>query len=292
MLLDKKLKPWLVEVWIILTSAYCTLFLVKSNNNNIVVDFQVNHSPSFHTDAPLDKEVKEGLLHDTFNLVDLYANDKKKCQEEDRRRVKERLLCRQKPKDSTTKDDDTREKYELRLESYERSHKGGFRKVYPWNNEADYENFFDQSTSLCAETAASKARTDLARQQKEEIEAKQKEREELRQKLSHCGREKSGKEDELLRPESPTGLVGLEKRNSVRTLTFKRRGTNFHLPLYSAGKRRRELLNGTQEEEVRNNAHVWVMPNILHHSFYRMVKGFPLYTSVRRRSYSDLLDFS
>lgn len=52
----------------------------------------MNHSPSFHTDAPLDKEVKEGLLHDTFNLIDLYANDKKKCQEEDRRRVKERLL--------------------------------------------------------------------------------------------------------------------------------------------------------------------------------------------------------
>ena len=213
----------------------------------------MNHSPSFHTDAPLDKEVKEGLLYDTFNLVDLYANDKKKCQEEDRRRVKERLLYRQKPKDSATKDDDTREKYELHLESYERSHKGGFRKVYPCDNEADYEKFFDQSTSLCAETAASRARTDLARQQKEEIETKQKEKEELRQKLSHCGREKSGKEDDLLRPESPTG-GGLEKRNSVRTLSFKRRGTNFRLPLYSAGKRRRELQNGTQEEQVREYA--------------------------------------
>lgn len=210
----------------------------------------MNHSPSFHTDAPLDKEVKEGLLYDTFNLVDLYTNDKKKCQEEDRRRVKERLLYRQKPKDSTTKDDDTREKYELHLESYERSHKGGFRRVYPCDNEADYEMYFDQSTSLCAETAASRARTDLARQQKEELEAKQREKEELRRKLSHCGREKSGKEDDLLRPESPTGLLGggLEKRNSARTLSFKRRGTNFHLPLYSAGKRRRD---GVQEEEVR-----------------------------------------
>lgn len=213
----------------------------------------MNHSPSFHTDAPLDKEVKEGLLHDTFNLIDLYANDKKKCQEEDRRRVKERLLYRQKPKDSMAKDDDTREKYELHLESYERSHKGGFRRVYPHDNKADYEKYFDQSTSLCAETAASRARTDLARQQKEEIEVKQREKEELRQKLSHCAREKSGKEDDLLRPESPTGLLGggaLEKRNSVRTLSFKRRWTNFRLPLYSAGKGRRELRNGIQEEEV------------------------------------------
>lgn len=73
MLLDKKLKPWLIEV---------------------------NHSPSFHTDAPLDKEVKEGLLSDTLNLIDLYANDKRKCMEEDKKRVKERLLLRQKSKDA------------------------------------------------------------------------------------------------------------------------------------------------------------------------------------------------
>lgn len=71
-LLDKRLKPWLIEV---------------------------NHSPSFHTDAPLDKEVKEGLLHDTLNLIDLYSNDKRKCIEEDKRKVKERLL-RQKSKET------------------------------------------------------------------------------------------------------------------------------------------------------------------------------------------------
>ncbi len=61
---------------------------------------QVNHSPSFHTDAPLDKEVKEGLLFDTLNLVDLYANDKRKCEEEDRRRVQERLLNKHKSKET------------------------------------------------------------------------------------------------------------------------------------------------------------------------------------------------
>ena len=59
----------------------------------------MNHSPSFHTDAPLDKEVKEGLLHDTFMLLNLNANEKRRCIEEDRKRVKERLLYRHKPKD-------------------------------------------------------------------------------------------------------------------------------------------------------------------------------------------------
>uniref|UniRef100_H2ZK35 TTL13 polyglutamylase n=1 Tax=Ciona savignyi TaxID=51511 RepID=H2ZK35_CIOSA len=66
-MLDKKLKAWLLEV---------------------------NHSPSFHTDAKLDKDVKEGLLLDTFNLLDLRSLDRKKCLEEDRRRVKERLMAK------------------------------------------------------------------------------------------------------------------------------------------------------------------------------------------------------
>ena len=228
------------------------------SNSYHTLCIQVNHSPSFHTDAPLDKEVKEGLLYDTFNLVDLYANDKRKCQEEDRRKVKERLLHRQKNKDPNPKDDDTREKYKIHLETYERSHMGGFRRVYPFGNEANYEKFFDQSTSLCAETAASRARTELARQQKEEIETKQREREELRRRLSQGGgREKGAKEDDLLRPESPVaaGLLGAtEKRNSasvVKSLNFKRRGTNFRLPLYGAGQRRRESQHGGQQDEVR-----------------------------------------
>lgn len=60
----------------------------------------MNHSPSFHTDSPLDKEVKEGLLVDTLNLIDLYANDKRKCDEEDKRRVQDRLLAKQKSKEA------------------------------------------------------------------------------------------------------------------------------------------------------------------------------------------------
>ncbi|XP_062994099.1 tubulin polyglutamylase TTLL6 isoform X2 [Elgaria multicarinata webbii] len=68
-LLDRKLKPWLLEV---------------------------NHSPSFSTDSWLDKEVKDQLLYDTLVLINLGACDKRKVLEEEKRRGKERLLkqCR------------------------------------------------------------------------------------------------------------------------------------------------------------------------------------------------------
>lgn len=61
---------------------------------------QVNHSPSFHTDSSLDKEVKEGLLYDTFQLIDLYATDKKRCLEEDKQCAQQRLLTRHKSKEA------------------------------------------------------------------------------------------------------------------------------------------------------------------------------------------------
>jgi len=54
--------------------------------------FQVNHSPSFHTDARLDLEIKEGLVQDTLNILNLKRLDRHKVQHADRRRVQERLL--------------------------------------------------------------------------------------------------------------------------------------------------------------------------------------------------------
>jgi len=57
-----------------------------------VCSVQVNHSPSFHTDAQIDKDIKEGLLHDTFAILNLSQYDKRKVMEQDRKKVRDRLL--------------------------------------------------------------------------------------------------------------------------------------------------------------------------------------------------------
>jgi tubulin polyglutamylase TTLL6/13 len=38
---------------------------------------EVNHSPSFTTDAPIDMNVKKHLIMDTLNLLNLSYEDKK-----------------------------------------------------------------------------------------------------------------------------------------------------------------------------------------------------------------------
>lgn len=53
---------------------------------------EVNHSPSFHTNEQVDREVKRPLIRDTLTLVSTVLADKKQIMREDRKRVKQRLL--------------------------------------------------------------------------------------------------------------------------------------------------------------------------------------------------------
>ncbi|XP_066184223.1 tubulin polyglutamylase TTLL13-like [Sylvia atricapilla] len=141
-LLDRRLKPWLLEV---------------------------NHSPSFNTDSQLDHEVKDALLCDTFNLINVHACDRKKVLEEDKRRVKERLLQpNQTARESRRREQESSQAAWLaQAETYENEHLGGFRRIYPAPGTEKYEPFFQQSRSLFQETVSSKAREEHARQQLE-----------------------------------------------------------------------------------------------------------------------------
>jgi len=74
--------------------------VIVYNVVNFALDYQVNHSPSFTTDSPLDKEIKEGLMFDALNLLNFGACDRRKILEEDKKRVRDRLLQKQRPKEA------------------------------------------------------------------------------------------------------------------------------------------------------------------------------------------------
>ncbi|XP_055969895.1 tubulin polyglutamylase TTLL13 [Sorex fumeus] len=147
-LLDHKLKPWLLEV---------------------------NHSPSFTTDSCLDREVKDTLLCDTISLLRLRGCDRRKVLEEDKRRIKERLLLgHQHPREPRREQMGfASQAAMLDQECYEDSHLGGYRRIYPRSNSEKYAPFFKHDGSLFQETAASKARDECARQQLEVLRLKQ-----------------------------------------------------------------------------------------------------------------------
>ncbi|XP_070168361.1 tubulin polyglutamylase TTLL13-like [Polyergus mexicanus] len=161
-LLDWRLKPYLLEV---------------------------NHSPSFHTDAQIDKDVKEGLLMDIFDILNLQQCDKKKIIEEDKKRIRERLLQGINGKDFSQTNDTTASTKSVRNENdymrrqfqWEDDHMGNFRRIYPCLSEDKYQPFFTQNTlSVFQDTVASRAREEASRIEREENELKAKEEERKR----------------------------------------------------------------------------------------------------------------
>uniref|UniRef100_A0A4W6DZ26 Tubulin tyrosine ligase-like family, member 6 n=2 Tax=Lates calcarifer TaxID=8187 RepID=A0A4W6DZ26_LATCA len=148
-LLDHRLRPWVLEV---------------------------NHSPSFTTDSPLDREVKDALLYDTLVLINLGACDRRKITKEERRRVKDRL---QQNRSREARSEELRQCQAAtveQMERYEAKHLGGFKRIYPREGGEKYDKYFKHSSSLFQETAASKAREECARQQLQELRLKQEQR--------------------------------------------------------------------------------------------------------------------
>nr|XP_022333044.1 tubulin polyglutamylase ttll6-like isoform X9 [Crassostrea virginica] len=176
---------------------------------------EVNHSPSFNTDSELDREIKGALVWDSLNLVNFGACDRRRCIEEEKRRIKDRLLGRGVKKETREELEIAQAQYIEVLERYENNHLGNFRRIYPNPGYEKYEKFFHSSGSLFQETAAFKARSEMARQQRDEIARK---KEKLESMIKGKRNSSTG-----LRPESPGSR---RKRSIKRAIVPTRRMIN------------------------------------------------------------------
>ncbi|XP_074457887.1 tubulin polyglutamylase TTLL13 isoform X1 [Larus michahellis] len=192
-LLDRKLKPWLLEV---------------------------NHSPSFTTDSRLDCEVKDALLCDTIKLINVDACNKRKVLEEDKQWAKERLLQGHQAFRASRREEleSNQAAWLSQAEQYEDSHLGGYRRIYPACGTEKYEPFFKQSSSLFQETVSSKAREECARHQLEEIRLK-------KEKLEAVTRKKKMERKEDLHGESAGDKSQIHNKATAPTTRLTCRST-------------------------------------------------------------------
>ncbi|KAA0197029.1 Tubulin polyglutamylase TTLL13 [Fasciolopsis buskii] len=133
---------------------------------------EVNHSPSFTTDSKLDREIKEAMLWDTLNLTHFGTLNKRKCIEDERKRIRNRLLnktARKDVKDATEKE---QARYLAISDKYERNHMGNYRRIYPTDDSQKYDQFLSPNATFYQETMTYKVRSECARQQREEIRQK------------------------------------------------------------------------------------------------------------------------
>ncbi|DBA78232.1 TPA: Tubulin polyglutamylase ttll13P, variant 2 [Trebouxia sp. C0005] len=145
-LLDQKCRPWLLEV---------------------------NHSPSFSTDTPLDLAVKKKLILETVGLVRVDAKQLRRGKAADKQLASERLL---RTKGRATADQtpaiSLEEMQYIRLaaahkrDKYEARHMGNFRRIYPSTSaplQAKYEWLLQGSARLFASSMKAKAHNTIGR---------------------------------------------------------------------------------------------------------------------------------
>lgn len=130
-LLDRKLRPWLLEV---------------------------NRSPSFGTDTKLDSEIKGGALSDTFNLLNIRASDKRRGIAAEKAEAQKRLLTQPKRSEYSMSELEKKKlilnkrRTELRdrlsqirrdaaREEFENMNMGNFRRIFPPEDKTRREKY-------------------------------------------------------------------------------------------------------------------------------------------------------
>ena len=113
-LIDEDCKPWLIEV---------------------------NQSPSFKADSALDRRIKEKLVADSINLLNLSTKRKQKWISENRQAVQKRMLTGKKAKMTPEERAEVVQERKLEREEFERSNRGKFRLIYPCEDSTRMANY-------------------------------------------------------------------------------------------------------------------------------------------------------
>lgn len=119
-ILDSNLKPWLLEV---------------------------NHSPSFTTDSPLDWKVKKNVIKDTMVLLGVKAKTRKKYLKDKKAEVMKRAFTGKIQKESKEERIEIAKTAQVARDKWENSHLGGFKKLYPCDPD-DYIKFINGSNKI------------------------------------------------------------------------------------------------------------------------------------------------
>jgi len=105
-MLDQKLKPWLIEV---------------------------NHTPSFTTDTPLDKNIKKNCIADALKLMNINVEDKVKAKNLKRVELQQRVLTGKKIKPTAEEKQAAFERAQKERTAWEAVNHGRYEKIYPFD---------------------------------------------------------------------------------------------------------------------------------------------------------------
>lgn len=113
-ILDDDCKPWLLEV---------------------------NHTPSFTTDSPLDWTIKKNVITDVIKLLNIKARNRRVYFNKLKADIQKRALTGRKTKESKEEREEMYKKAQAARDRWECKHLGGFEKIYPADNKEKYDQY-------------------------------------------------------------------------------------------------------------------------------------------------------
>lgn len=131
-ILDKKLNPYILEV---------------------------NHTPSFSTDSPLDRVIKKRVISEALTLVNVSLSNRKKYLKKLKEDILKRSLTGKMERLSKEEKDEIIVKLGVKKDKFEQKCCSGYRKIYPIEGFEDYNRFVEAADNIWQEwTGATKAR--------------------------------------------------------------------------------------------------------------------------------------
>jgi tubulin polyglutamylase TTLL6/13 len=122
--------------------------IIDKNLNPILLE--VNHSPSFSTDSPLDYKIKHRIIKETLVILGSRVRDRKQFHQSKKLEPGKKVV-----KIKETKEEKWEKAREIceRREKWEESHMGGFKKLYPAEGKEKYDGFIAAAANLWSEMA-------------------------------------------------------------------------------------------------------------------------------------------
>jgi tubulin polyglutamylase TTLL6/13 len=122
--IDHKLKPWLIEV---------------------------NQSPSFATDSPLDYRIKKQVIGDSFNLLNMSYEKRSELIINKKMEMEKRILTGKSIKLGGEEREKLRQEKMAERDIFEKDRLGGYTMIFPCKNETrnkEYESFIKKANDL------------------------------------------------------------------------------------------------------------------------------------------------
>ncbi|CAG9328822.1 ttll-11_11 [Blepharisma stoltei] len=137
-ILDHKLRPYLLEV---------------------------NHSPSFTTDSQLDFKIKERIISEALNIMNIKVKNRREYEMISKTLSSNRIINKKSRQESLEEKKGLRDEATRKNDRHSDKHCGGYIKIFPGENDDYYQQFLEAARELWSDVTAvkQKRQTETAR---------------------------------------------------------------------------------------------------------------------------------